>query len=55
MDKKQNEILNEVTGGEYKYGFVSDVQTDFIQKGLNEDVIRQISKKKECNGKKILS
>ena len=47
MDKEQNEILNEVTGGEYKYGFVSDVQTDFIQKGLNEDVIRQISKKKE--------
>ena len=31
---------------EYKYGFVTDIETDEIPKGLNEDVIRLISKKK---------
>ncbi|MEC7839812.1 MAG: Fe-S cluster assembly protein SufB [Chlamydiota bacterium] len=31
---------------EYKYGFVTDVETERIEKGLNEDVIREISKKK---------
>ncbi len=31
----------------YKYGFVTDIESDKIQKGLNEDVIRLISKKKE--------
>ncbi len=47
MDNNQNTILDEVTGGEYKYGFFSDVDTDTIKKGLNEDVIRLISTKKE--------
>lgn len=32
---------------EYKYGFVTDVETESIPKGLNEDVIRLISAKKE--------
>ena len=32
---------------EYKYGFVSDIETDALLPGLNEDVIRTISKKKE--------
>ena len=40
-------IIEEVTGGEYKYGFVTNVETDTIAKGLNEDVIRTISAKKE--------
>ncbi len=31
----------------YKYGFVTDIESDKIPKGLNEDVIRLISKKKE--------
>ena len=47
MAKEQDDILNEVTEGEYKYGFVSDVKTEMIGKGLNESVIRLISKKKE--------
>ncbi|OGT69198.1 MAG: Fe-S cluster assembly protein SufB [Gammaproteobacteria bacterium RIFCSPLOWO2_02_FULL_42_9] len=34
-------------GGEYKYGFVTDVDSDTIPRGLNEDVIRLISKKKK--------
>ncbi|MBR2261477.1 MAG: Fe-S cluster assembly protein SufB [Paludibacteraceae bacterium] len=40
-------IVDKVTQGEYKYGFVTDVETDFIQKGLSEEVVRLISKKKE--------
>ena len=46
MAKEQDDILNEVTEGEYKYGFVSDVETEMIGKGLNESVIRLISQKK---------
>ena len=43
MAKEQDDILNEVTEGEYKYGFVSDVETEMNGKGLNESVIRLIS------------
>ena len=46
MDKDQNNIINEVTSGEYKYGFYSDIDTEIFPKGLNEDVIRMISEKK---------
>ena len=46
MEKEQDKILNDVTSGEYKYGFYSDIETDKITKGLNEDVVRIISKKK---------
>jgi Fe-S cluster assembly protein SufB len=45
--EEQDKILNEVTSGEYKYGFVTDVETEVIRKGLDEDVIRIISAKKE--------
>lgn len=41
-----DDIIGDVTNGEYKYGFVSDIDTDVISRGLNEDVIRLISKKK---------
>lgn len=41
-----DDIIGDVTNGEYKYGFVSDIDTDVIPCGLNEDVIRLISKKK---------
>ncbi len=40
-----NEI-EQLTNQEYKYGFVTDVETDEAPKGLNEDIIRFISKKK---------
>lgn len=46
MDSQDN-ILDDVTKGEYKYGFVTDVQEDKIPKGLNEDIVRLISQKKE--------
>ena len=47
MENDQDKLLGEVTSGEYKYGFVTDIETDVIPKGLNEDVIRLISTKKE--------
>lgn len=39
--------VEETTGGEYKHGFVTDIEQEFAPKGLNEDVIRFISAKKE--------
>ncbi|MDX9903566.1 MAG: Fe-S cluster assembly protein SufB [Bacteroidales bacterium] len=47
MEKDQDKVLNEVTTGEYKYGFVTDIETEVIPKGLTEDVVRLISAKKE--------
>lgn len=41
-----NNIIQQVTGSEYKYGFVTDIDTDVIPRGLNEDVVRLISEKK---------
>ncbi len=43
---EEDKILKEVTGAEYKYGFTTDIESDKIPKGLNEDVIRLISSKK---------
>lgn len=43
----EKNIIEEVTTGEYKYGFVTDIDTEVIPKGLNEDVVRLISAKKE--------
>lgn len=39
-------ILDEVTGSEYKWGFISDIESDNAPKGLNEEIIRFISHKK---------
>jgi Fe-S cluster assembly protein SufB len=47
MEDKQDNILQEVTDTEYKYGFYTDIETETIPKGLNEDVIRLISAKKQ--------
>jgi len=46
MEKDKGRILNEVTSGEYKYGFYSDIEMEQISKGLNEETIRTISGKK---------
>ena len=45
--KEENRIIQEVTEQEYKEGFVTEVSQDFIPKGLNEDIIRTISRLKE--------
>ena len=39
-------ILDDITSQEYKYGFTTDVETDIIERGLSEDVVRLISQKK---------
>ncbi|MFP4059439.1 MAG: Fe-S cluster assembly protein SufB [Bacteroidales bacterium] len=46
MAKEQDKILDQVTSGEYKYGFYTDLELDVLPKGLNEDVVRLISEKK---------
>jgi Fe-S cluster assembly protein SufB len=38
--------IENIANKEYKYGFVTDVEADEAPKGLNEDIIRLISKKK---------
>ena len=43
---KEDKILEEVTGKEYQYGFTTNVETDKIPKGLDENVIKLISQKK---------
>ncbi len=45
--EEQDKILTEATEGEYKYGFVTDIDTEVIPKGLSEEVVRLISAKKE--------
>ena len=39
-------IIDDVTAGDYKYGFVTDIDTHIIERGLNEDVVREISRLK---------
>ncbi len=41
-----DEILDEITASDYKYGFTTDIESDKVPPGLNEEVIRMISAKK---------
>src|SRR3954468_131033 len=41
-----NEILKQHIDSEYQYGFITDVETETFKKGLNEDVVRALSRKK---------
>lgn len=43
---EEKELLQDITKKEYKEGFVTDVDQDFIPKGLNEDIVRMISARK---------
>ncbi|MGB1076149.1 MAG: Fe-S cluster assembly protein SufB [Flavobacteriales bacterium] len=43
----KDEVLEEVTGKKYEFGFTTDIDTDKAPPGLNEDIIRLISAKKE--------
>ena len=45
--KTQNKTIEKVTSQDYQYGFVTDIEQDTIPPGLNEDVIRLISNKKD--------
>jgi Fe-S cluster assembly protein SufB len=42
----QDKLLSDITNKEYEYGFVTEIDTDVIPKGLSEDVVRLISHKK---------
>lgn len=46
MGEEKN-IIEEVTSEEYKYGFTSDIETEYFPKGINENVIRRISEYRE--------
>ena len=42
-----NSALREIADQDYKYGFVTDIEAETAPRGLNEDIIRWISAKKE--------
>jgi Fe-S cluster assembly protein SufB len=44
--KMEDSLLNELTHNEYKWGFTTNIETETAAKGLNEDIIRYISSKK---------
>ena len=50
MAAEDNDIVEQITSQDYKYGFVTDIDADTIEKGLSEDIIRQISRKKNEPG-----
>ena len=43
---EQNEILEQHINSEYKWGFTTDIESETFKKGLNEDVIKLLSHKK---------
>jgi len=43
----EDKIIEEATSGDYKYGFVTNVESDMAKKGLSEDTVRFISAKKD--------
>ncbi len=47
MSTTETEKIEELANKEYKFGFVTDIESDTLPKGLNEDIIRQLSAKKQ--------
>ena len=39
-------VFEEAAKQDYQYGFVTDIESEFAPKGLNEDIVRYISDKK---------
>ena len=46
MNSSSNEFVRQVAEQKYEFGFTTDVHTEIIEKGLNEDIVRLISQKK---------
>ncbi|HZW38628.1 MAG TPA: Fe-S cluster assembly protein SufB [Ignavibacteriaceae bacterium] len=46
MSNTEVSTLEELANREYKFGFITDIEADALPKGLNEDIIRQLSEKK---------
>ena len=49
----QDQILNELTNQDYKYGFTTDVETYVIEKGLNVREVENLRKTKNSNPKSV--
>jgi len=47
MSENKNEYVRQVADKQYQYGFTTDVHTEIIERGLNEDIVRLISSKKD--------
>ncbi len=45
-ETKDREIIDNIGNQDYKYGFTTNIETEIIEKGLSEDVVRLISQKK---------
>ena len=43
---EKNELIKKINESSYEYGFESNIESEIFEKGLNEDIIRNISKKK---------
>jgi len=43
----ETQTMESMIGGEYKYGFTTDVEYEDFPKGINKDIIREISRRKE--------
>ena len=46
MEQREPNIIEELENGEYKYGFTTDIETETFAKGLDEGVVRMISRRK---------
>ncbi len=46
-DVDTRDTVRSITDGDYKYGFVTDIESDYAPRGLNEDVVRFISERKQ--------
>ncbi len=46
MTQTSDELLHEVANKEYEFGFVTNIESELAPKGLNEDIVRYISAKK---------
>lgn len=46
MSTTETKKIEELANKEYKYGFVTEIEADSLPKGLNEDIVRQLSAKK---------
>ena len=47
MAYTEEELKKELETKEYEYGFYTDIESDTLPKGLNEEIVRAISQKKE--------
>ena len=46
MKIEDEKSFDELADGEYKYGFVTDIESDSLPPGLSEEIVREISKRK---------